>query len=514
MPAVRVSEDGLGSPLHRRDQPGGSLQPIAQCSNSPKYVMSAAKRQRRGRRPVLTVTVLLLIGALAVAFYFWWSEHVKPPTPPLLDLTAIDPAVRRAVDNARTAVLQNPQSADAWGKLGMILQGHGLSVEAANVCFAQAERLDPHKPCWPYYQATSVLNTDPEAALPKLRQTVQLCDCTPDVPRLQLAEVLLDLGHLEEATQQLERVLQLEPGNTLAFLDLGRIAFEQGALDKSISQLDQAVADPHTRKAARILLAQTYERLGNKTAAEQELHRANEFPNDLVWPDPYKADLLQLRVGKQVALARADQLIHQGKYPQAVQVLQRTVQEYPDAAWAWVMMGRAHLGKKDNVAAEQALRKATELGPELAEAQFYLGVAYFFQKNYAAATTCFRKAIQLKPDFALAHYNLGHSLKEQGDDTAALAAFRTAISCQPEYAAAHYNLATLLVKKGEWKEAARPSAPCGPIESRRCAGAEAPGASPERGAWDAVTCLAAVRRTSRFCEPPLNGKPAIPGEWI
>jgi tetratricopeptide (TPR) repeat protein len=371
----------------------------------------------------------------------------------MVDLTAIDPAVRRAVDSARSAVLQNPQSADTWGKLGMILQGHGLSVEAANACFAQAERLDPRKPCWPYYQATSIMNTDPEAALPKLQRTAQLCDCAPDAPRLQLAELLLDLGRLPDAAEQLERVLQQEPGNARAFLDLGRIAFERGELEKSISHLDRAVADPHTRKAARILLAQTYERLGNPTAAEQELHRAKELPNDLVWPDPFKEDMLKLRVGKQVALARADQLLHQEHYPQALQLLQRTVQEYPDAAWAWVMMGRAHLGKKDYAAAEQALRKATELGPDLAEAQFYLGVAYFFQKNYPAATTCFRKATERKPDFALAHYNLGHSLKEQGDESGAVAAFRTAISCQPDYAAAHFNLATLLVKKGQWDEA-------------------------------------------------------------
>jgi tetratricopeptide (TPR) repeat protein len=418
-----------------------------------KQVRSPARPQRRSRRSLLAVTVLVLAGALAVAFCFWWSASSKPPAPPLIDLTAIDPAVRRAVDNARTAVLQNSQSADAWGKLGMIIQSHGLSPEVANACFVEAERLDPHKPCWPYYQAIAVVNTDPEAALPKLRQTVQLCDCTPDAPRLQLAEVLLDLGRLDEAARHLERVLQQEPGNARAFLDLGRIASEQGELDKTISQLDRAVADPHTRKAARILLAQTYERLGNKTAAEQELHRAQELPNDLVWPDPYKDDLVNLRVGKQIALAHADQLIHQGHYVQAVQLLQRVVQEYPDAAWAWVMMGRAHLGKKDYGAAEQALHKATELGPELAEAQFYLGVAYFFQKNYAAATTCFRKATQLKPDFALAYYNLGHSLKEQGDDMGALAAFRTAISCQPEYAAAHYNLAMLLVKKGQWDEA-------------------------------------------------------------
>jgi tetratricopeptide (TPR) repeat protein len=390
---------------------------------------------------------------VTAALCFWWSEHAKPPTPPLVDLTAVDPAVRRAVDAARAAVLQNPQSADAWGKFGMILQGHGLSIEAANVCFAQAERLDPREPRWPYYQATSRMNTQPDAALPKLQRAVEICDCVPDAPRLQLAEMLLERGRLQDAAEQFQRVLQKDPDNASAFLGLGRVAFERGELEQGISHLGRAVADPHTRKAAHALLAQIHERLGNKVAAEQDLHRAEELPNDASWPDRFQDEIRKLRVGKQVSLARADQLLHQSLYPQALQLLQRTVQDYPDSAWAWVMMGRAYLGKKDLPAAERALQKATELGPKLAEAQFYLGVAFFIQKHYPAATSCFRKATQLKPDFALAHYNLGHSLKEQGDDAGALAAFRTAISCQPDYGAAHYNLATLLVKKGQRDEA-------------------------------------------------------------
>jgi tetratricopeptide (TPR) repeat protein len=418
-----------------------------------KQLMSAMKHRRRSRRSLFLVAALLLVGALTAGICFWWSEHSKPPTPPLVDLTADDPAVRRAVDAARAAVLQNPQSADAWGKFGMILQVHLLSVEAANVCYAQAERLDPREPRWPYYQAASQMDTQPEAALPKLQRAVAICDCVPDAPRLHLADMLLERGRLQDAAAQFRRVLQQDPDNARAFLGLGRVAFEQGDLKQGISHLGRAVADPHTRKAAHTLLSQIHERLGNKLAAEQELDRAEELPNDTNWPDRFQEDLRKLWVGKQASLARADHLLDQNLYPQALQVLQRTVRDYPDSASAWVMIGRAHLGKKDLPAAERALQKATEFDPELAVAQFYLGVAYSIQKNYPAATTCFRKATQLKPDFTLAQYNLGHCLKEQGDDAGALAAFRTAISCQPDFSAAHYNLATLLVKKGQRDEA-------------------------------------------------------------
>jgi len=224
-------------------------------------------------------------------------------------------------------------------------------------------------------------------------------------------------------------------------------------LSESIAHLDHCVADVHARKAANLLLAQVRERLGNKSAAEQALRQATDLPNDRAWLDRFQDEVEELMVGKQKLLALADGLIRQNRCPDALRLLQRTVQEYPDSAWAYVMIGRACIASRDLSAAEQALLKATELGPDVPEAHSELGVALILQKKYQAAATCFRKATELKPDFALAHYNLGHSLKEQGDEAGAIAAFRTVINCKPDYGAAHFNLAMLLVKRGQRDEA-------------------------------------------------------------
>src|SRR5207245_82809 len=146
------------------------------------------------------------------------------------------------------------------------------------------------------------------------------------------------------------------------------------------------------RKAAHTLLAQVQERLGNKAAAEEALRQAADLPKDTAWPDPFQEKVNELQVGKQTALARANSLVNQGRYPDAIRLLQQTVLDYPDSATAWVMMGTAYIGGKDLPAAERALQKATDLGPELAEAQFYLGVALFLQKKHQKAAPCFRKA--------------------------------------------------------------------------------------------------------------------------
>src|SRR5205814_8250028 len=120
------------------------------------------------RRQLLALTVILVLGAAAAAFWLWWSHRGNHTSPPIVNLTGIDPAVRQAVDSARAAVLANSESADAWGNLGMILLAHGLPDESALVCLSRAEQLDARQPRWPYLYASILLRTDPEAAIGKL----------------------------------------------------------------------------------------------------------------------------------------------------------------------------------------------------------------------------------------------------------------------------------------------------------------------------------------------------------
>src|SRR3954454_12811393 len=100
-----------------------------------------SKANPAGRRHLLAVLLVggaLLVGGLGLAY--WHTPPSHPAMPPTFDFTHMDPAVGRAVADAREQVIKFPRSADAWGKLGMILLGHQLSPEAAD-CFARAEQL-------------------------------------------------------------------------------------------------------------------------------------------------------------------------------------------------------------------------------------------------------------------------------------------------------------------------------------------------------------------------------------
>jgi tetratricopeptide (TPR) repeat protein len=334
----------------------------------------------------------------------------------------------------------------------MVLAAHEFMAEA-NECFAQAERLDPREPRWPYYQGVALTLGSPEAALPKLQRAVELWGEGSEAPRLRLAEVLLGQGHLDEAAILFLAVLQRNEANARAHLGLGRVAYLRGDLEASVRHLDLARADARVRKAAYLLLAENHQRRGDQAAADEASQEADALPEDPPWPDPLVEEVAQLRTGRQAALELAEKRLRHGQVAEAAALLERTTRAYPESDWGWYLLGKAHVLQKDWAAAEQALRRAARLTPHAPEIQFHLGVALFQQQDLRSAAACFRRATELKPDYALAHYNLGQCLHLAGDRESTREALRAAVRSQPDLADARIFLAELLIGDGQYAEA-------------------------------------------------------------
>lgn len=403
------------------------------------------------RRRLLIVTLVVGIG-LAGCLGTWFYYRSITPSPPDLDLTGLDPAVVSLIEQARAAVTKEPRSAAAWGRLGMVLAAHERTGEA-NRSFAQAERLDPTEPRWPYHQGVALTLGAPEEALPKLRRAAERCSPENEAVFLRLAELLLLQGHLDEAARWFETLLQQSKAQPRAHLGLARLALARGDLEQSLSHLGPALTDPRTQKAAHQLLATIEARRGDGTAAAEARARADRMPDDPLWPDPFIQEVWQFRTGKQAELSRADELLRQDRVAEAVSLLQRTVRTYPDSDWGWYLLGKALNRRQEWEASEQALRRAAQLAPGAPEVQFYLGVALYHRRDYHAAAAAFQRATELKPSYDLAHFNLGHCRDLAGDPAGADAALQAALRCNPELVEAHAARADLLIRQRRSAEA-------------------------------------------------------------
>ncbi len=221
---------------------------------------------------------LLLLTAAAGGYGWHWATT---PAAPEVDLTGAAPAVAEAVAAAQRAVQQTPRSAEAWGKLGMVLFANDYAAPAHD-CFIHAERFDPDAPIWPYLQAVYLLVHDRDQGVGPLQRSIACADSQrgTDVlphlgtPHLTLAEVYIEEDRRREAEVLCRRALALDPDHPRAHLDLGLIALADDQPERCIQHLTRSTLSPHTAYRASLCLAAAYRRLGDTASAAAFQRRA------------------------------------------------------------------------------------------------------------------------------------------------------------------------------------------------------------------------------------------------
>jgi tetratricopeptide (TPR) repeat protein len=268
-----------------------------------------------------------------------------------------------------------------------------------------------------------------------------------------LADTLLAQDRLEEAEEQFRHILQRDPRHTLSLAGLGRVAYRRGNLQESIDYLQRSLS-AGASKSTHLLLAEIYQRLGDRTTADNESRRAASLQNDAPRSDAFLEDLLRLRTGERIDVKRAQALLDRGHVSQAMALLERLVRDYPESVGSWLTLGRALNRQKDWAGAEKALSQALQLAPENPEVQVQMGITLYYQGS-PRAVEHFRKAIQVQPECAPAYYNLGLWLARQEDSPGAIEAFRTAVRIQPNFSDAYLGLGSQLALQGYLPEAIR-----------------------------------------------------------
>ncbi len=421
----------------------------------PAVAPPPARKADAARTPRLRlgaiVAGVLVLAAVAAAVAIWWPTEGPAARPPELDVSTLEPEVAAAVTAARDDVARSPRSASAWGRLGMVLFANGL-LEDVGPCLLEARRLDAKDPRWPYLYGLLRKTNSPAEAVPYLEQAADLAGDN-HTPRLQLAEVLYELGRLDDAESQYRRVLDRDADNPRAHLGLSRIARDRGDLATARDHLARAAARAPQLRATRELLAQTKSSPGDRQAAERELNRAAQAAEGVSWPDPIAEEMDRLRVGVEASIGRANQLFNSGLQQEAITQMAALVRKYPESASARAALGRWLMALGNLPKAEEMLREATRLDPRRLGALFDLAFTLQRREQYREAADWYRKAIAIQPAYADAHFNLAGCLNFLGDRAGAMEELRTAVRCKPEFARGYVMLSLLLAQEGRRAEA-------------------------------------------------------------
>jgi len=153
--------------------------------------------------------------------------------------------------------------------------------------------------------------------------------------------------------------------------------------------------------------------------------------------------IMQFLAGSQIALARGDALLTQGRIEEAIAQYREVVRTEPDHFAGHNKLGFALMQVGRSQDALAAIRRAVELQPDNPETHNNLGLALAQAGRSQEAVASLQHAIELQPDYAEAQYNLAHTFIAVGKPSAAAGEFRNALRGRPDWPVALAALAWL-----------------------------------------------------------------------
>lgn len=185
-----------------------------------------------------------------------------------------------------------------------------------------------------------------------------------------------------------------------------------------------------------------------KTDFRQDIHlewRANEHNRQRARSQTISAADFYDRSGRTKSLfEKAQRLLDDARYREAVSLLKKIVNADPADFQAWTELGTAQLMGGDMAEAEKAYRRAIQERPTFALALLNLARVLIKQKKYAESIDPLLGAAQARPDSADAHFLLGETYLKLKQGSKAVPQLNEALRLDPQgKAEAHLLLGSL-----------------------------------------------------------------------
>ena len=304
----------------------------------------------------------------------------------------------------------------------------------------------------------------PEAR--NLYQRVTQLDAGNAEAWLVLGAIDGECGAVDEAMVSCRRAIALEPENAEAHVILARLLITRGALLEAEEHLQLAVTADLEYEDAWVLLAGVQGRLGSYAASETSARKAIQLRPDAIEGYLILANTLLEQghnseaVDTSTSATRLDPANIEACYQLALG-LERTRQwdraelafknllrqdpNHADSLWG---LARIHKGKGDRTGAEKLLLQALHRDAGNSVLHLETGRFYKDQADAKTAERYFRQALEINPDYADAWIALGNLQQGKDQFDAALASYQKALQSAPDHADAHYNLGVLHNRRG------------------------------------------------------------------
>ncbi|HEX6201833.1 MAG TPA: tetratricopeptide repeat protein [Thermoanaerobaculia bacterium] len=399
---------------------------------------------RRPLRPAWAAALALLIAGCAgePARRDGAAATTEAATIPRPNLEAMEAGARDRVLAAIAAIEEldgagDAERAAAYGALGDLYFAYHL-LDAADVCYRQAARLDPLQPRWPALRGMALQAAGSlREAEASLERALELAPA--DLPlHLRLGDLLLEAGRLAPAEASYRRALAIDPASAAAHHGLGRVAAESDRPREAIEHYERALALAPEATALHYPLGQLYRRVGDVDAARR--HLAARGDRGIGLDDPRLRDIHGLKI--RTAFDNVRQLAADAERLSEDDLLGYAIVQFGDVASA--------VREFERVLGEQE----TTLEPrERARARYVLGALEARAGDHRAAIESYRTARSLDPSFFAARVQLGWSLTRIGETEAGLREIDAVLAERPDDPRALLKRAAVFAEGGQRRRA-------------------------------------------------------------
>jgi tetratricopeptide (TPR) repeat protein len=397
---------------------------------------------------------------------------------PEIDTSQMQPRVASRIREAQQAVARKPDSADAWGRLGMVCHVH-REHEPATVCYREASRLATNDFRWVYFLAR-LLEIEGHASNEVIALYEKAVGLNPSYAPTyaRLGDALVREGRLEEGILVLEKAVGLDPKLSKAQRSFGQVLLMLGEDDRALNHLETASKLQPNDAAVWAALAQGYARNGADLRAADAAKKAAARKTIHALVDPAMQEVSNEGISSTICARRAREYVSRGDFAHALEQFLIVVEVDPDNAQLQLKVasvarraGRPrfalkHLARAIELAPSEVaprtqlaslllqegraadavlrLRNAVAEIRENSELHAMLGAALAQSGRAAEAIAEFQRADQLGELSAKDYSNWGNSLRANGALEDAVDRYQSALRIDPNYANAHYNLGTTL----------------------------------------------------------------------
>ncbi|NNF16595.1 MAG: tetratricopeptide repeat protein, partial [Gammaproteobacteria bacterium] len=271
---------------------------------------------------------------------------------------------------------------------------------------------------------------------------------------IKVAELLLDMGRLDECREELDRLITRFPDRAEAYFLSGQLENRTGQPAKAITAFKIVYEISGDFGALHYGLAQSYRQLGDQTSAAHHAALYEQHKNSTAnSADPVFAEMGRLNISETALIKRAKEFARRGDNDNAEALLNRALETNPDSFAAHITLVGLYATRKQFDKADAQLDIARQLDPRHPSLFYNTGIARLAEERWTEAERAFRRCLEIDPKKADAHTQIGLINELRRRSTQAEMDYRKALAIDPWHRQANWLLGRLLLAAGDAPEA-------------------------------------------------------------